>query len=120
MPKCMPPTGRPGKHISTITPSADAATVQNVLHRSNRDHSRELEGVLAAPQETEVALEGASHGFGNRLFAIDPRKVPKDHLCVALDDGLEAQETVINGRRLSQAHGTVSKRGPSLRRNGPV
>jgi len=89
-PKCIVSAARPGKHISTVAPSADAATIPNVLHCSRRDHRRELEGILATPQEIEVALERASHGLGNGLFAIDARQVPKDNLRVALDDGLEA------------------------------
>ena len=102
-------TSQKTENICAVLWGADAPAAANMLHRSDRDHRRELRGIFAASDETQETLKAGGHGLGNRFFTVNGPQMPEADKSVTLNGGLNGQET-IDCRR----HGTISSRDRPL------
>jgi hypothetical protein len=85
------------------------------------DHNRSwLKKKPSIPDHRRKPRRDLGHGFGDRLFAIDPREVAKDNLSVTLDNRLEQEKGVVDGIECCQPHGRPPNSGPSRGRDGPA
>jgi hypothetical protein len=98
-------TSQKTENICAVLWGADTPAASNMLHRSDRDHRRELRGIFAAADETQEALKAGGHGLGNGFFTVNGPQMPEADKSVTLNGGLNGQET-IDCRR----HGTISSR----------